>query len=798
MRYDYNRINVVVILLISLISYSTSLAQERKSIQAVRIQTAPKIDGILTDDVWQHIPASGNFIGHEPHNGKEERTTHPTQVKVAYNDEAIYIAAYLYDNEPNKILRQFTQRDDVFEQNDVFGVMINTLDDGINETRFYVTSAGTIGDSRNSLGEDDFSYNVVFKAEISFDEQGWYAEFEIPYSALRFPRKEQQEWGINFFREIKHLNENYSCNFINREIGNTNQYNGKLTGITAIDPPLRLQLYPFLQGTSTTLNSLTQNDFSAGMDVKYGLSDSFTLDATLIPDFGQAAFDNVELNLSPFEQQFSENRQFFTEGTELYNKGNLFYSRRVGGRPSRMDTVESQLYDNEIITNNPSKVELINALKISGRNKHNLGIGLFNAITKETKAHILNTATGEKRSIITEPLSNYNILVLDQQFNKNSSVTLINTNVTRAGDFRDANVTGVLYNIYNSSNTYNSTGEVKMSQVREDGTTSGMQTAFSLSKTKGKFRWSLAHELANKSYNPNDLGILFRNNYNNFQGELSYRIFQPVGKFNDMNVRLTVNQNRLLDPGVHTMTSFGLSTFFFTVKRFAFGGGANYNTQFKDYFEPRVPGKYVLYNANAGANAWVSSDYRNKFAYDVRASFLSYKEAPMKGYSLTLEPRYRFSDKLLLVWKSIFNLQDNYFGFVTRTDEDVILGQRDVKSIEHSLRGSYNFDPYKSINLRFRNFWSTANYSSNEYFTLNPDGSKTSTNWDTDVYDPNTNFNIWNIDLSFNWRFAPGSEAILLYRNQLFNQDKLANLDFNQSLENLFNQPALHLSLIHI
>lgn len=107
---------------------------------------------------------------------------------------------------------------------------------------------------------------------------------------------------------------------------------------------MRLQLYPFLQGTSTTLNSLTQNDFSAGMDVKYGLSDSFTLDATLIPDFGQAAFDNVELNLSPFEQQFSENRQFFTEGTELYNKGNLFYSRRVGGRPSRMDTVESQLY----------------------------------------------------------------------------------------------------------------------------------------------------------------------------------------------------------------------------------------------------------------------------------------------------------------------------------------------------------------------------------------------------------------------------------------------------------------------
>jgi len=154
------------------------------------------------------------------------------------------------------------------------------------------------------------------------------------------------------------------------------------------------------------------------LDIKYGLSENFTLDATLIPDFSQAGFDNVELNLGPFEQQFAEQRQFFTERTELFNKGRLFYSRRIGSYPIDQFDVSSQLTANEEIIDYPEKVTMLNAIKISGRTKNGLGIGFFNAITGKTEATIKNKNTGNTRKVETNPFSNYNILVLDKQFNK--------------------------------------------------------------------------------------------------------------------------------------------------------------------------------------------------------------------------------------------------------------------------------------------------------------------------------------------------------------------------------------------
>ena len=177
------------------------------------------------------------------------------------------------------------------------------------------------------------------------------------------------------------------------------------------------------------------------------MSENFTLDATLIPDFSQVGFDDVTLNLGPFDQQFAEQRQFFTEGTELFNKWRLFYSRRIGSRPIDQFNVSGQLNANEEIINSPEKVTMLNAIKISGRTKNGLGIGFFNAITDKTEATIKNNSTGNIRKEIKNPFSNYNILVLDKQFNQNSSVTLINTNVTRDSKFRDANVTGLLWHV---------------------------------------------------------------------------------------------------------------------------------------------------------------------------------------------------------------------------------------------------------------------------------------------------------------------------------------------------------------
>ncbi len=767
--------------------------QEKKQITAHRISTSPKIDGILDDQVWLDITPSGNFNMWQPGNEGTIPENLRTEVKMAYDDKAVYFAAYLYDDQPDKILKQFSQRDNVFAQADFFNISMNTYNDGINETRFFITSAGTIGDARADQFNEDFSYNVVFDAKISFDEKGWYAEFKIPYNALRFPEIPVQDWSINFFRRLQNRNETHSWNFVDNEVGQRTQYNGIVNGVKDINPPVRLTFFPFIQGLATTSDGETETDFSAGLDVKYGLSDSFTLDATLIPDFGQAAFDEVRLNLGPFEQTFGENRQFFTEGTELFNKGNIFFSRRVGNGPTAYVSDED-LLENEIAEDAPTKVNLLNALKISGRTKGNLGIGFFNAITEKTEVRITDTITGNQRKKVVEPLANYNIFVLDQQFNNNSSISLINTNVTRNGsDFRDANVTGLVWNLANKANSYRLTGRSIVSQVNLPGDNiGGFRSELDFDRIKGKWRYGFGHDLANTTFDINDLGVNFRNNFNSFRVSTSYQIFEPTKLFNNYRINLFARHRRLYDPSVQTSNSLGVDWFFVTKERFAFGGFTIYDSDTDDYFEPRVDGRFVTFSENLGVNLWVSSDYRKKFAYDIRLFHRNWFEDDQQTYSMNLSPRYRFSDKLLVIWTTDYSIRKRNFGYIDNDDTDVFLGQRDITTIENSLSASYNFDPYKAINLRFRNFWSTADYSENIFYTLNDDGSRTQTDYDTTENDPNTNFNIWNLDLSFSWRFAPGSEATLLYRNQIFNQDELSTINYTDSLDNLFGQPIKH------
>src|SRR5258705_3008790 len=157
------------------------------------------------------------------------------------------------------------------------------------------------------------------------------------------------------------------------------------------------------------------------MDVKYGISQAITLDMTLIPDFGQVQSDNQVLNLTPFEVKYNDKRPFFTEGTELFGKGNLFYSRRVGGRPLHFYDLGNYMNNDEHIVKNPVETKLINATKVSGRLQNGLGVGFFNAISSPQHAVVEDNA-GNQREIQTNPLTNYNIIVLNQSLKNNSSV----------------------------------------------------------------------------------------------------------------------------------------------------------------------------------------------------------------------------------------------------------------------------------------------------------------------------------------------------------------------------------------
>jgi len=770
------------------LNYFVVLSQEKKSIEATKIVNPPKIDGVLNDAVWKQLPFAEDFFMYEPGNEGAIPEGYETKVKIAYDDRAVYVAAYMSDPDPSNIFSQFSQRDEVFVQADHFSIALNTYNDGINESHFFVTSAGTIGDAIATQNNFDFSHNVVFECKISKDLKGWYAEFKIPYNALRFPEIDEQNWAVNFYRKIISANQTHTWNFIDKTKGNESQYSGLVTGVRNINPPVRLTLFPFVQGAVTNFDGQTETEFSAGMDLKYGLSDSFTLDATLIPDFGQTAFDEVRLNLGPFEQIFDENRPFFTEGVDLFRKGRIFFSRRVGGAPSGdVGDVET----NEEIIENPERVNLLNAIKISGRTKAGLGVGFFNAITEKTYATIEDTITKNRRKVLVEPLANYNILVLDQQFNGNSSISIINTNVARENEFRDANTSAFVFDLADKENRFRTSGRAIMSNVSDvDGNTSGFRSELDIFRIKGNFRYRFGHDLANETYDINDFGISNQNNYNNFTVGTSYQIFEPTKTFNTYRIELTARHRRLYKPSVQTRNQINLEAFFVLPTRFAFGGNFGYNSKDDNYFEPRVAGRYVTYGSRFSGNAWMSSDYRKKLAIDVRVAYTKhFDDDPRESRFLRASPRYRFSDKFLIIISSELSKTEKDFGYVEDNDTGIYFGQRERINIENSIQASYNFDPYRAIDLRFRNFWSTADYSENIFFELNEDGSLSPTDYDISENNPNANFNIWNLDLSFRWRFAPGSEATLLYRNQIFNFDELSTLGYGDSLNNLFDQP---------
>ena len=289
-------------------------AQERKTINIKRFSSPPKIDGIIDDKQWDNLTPASNFERWMPNNGSSEKSGYESFVYVGYDDSSVYVAGIF--NNPKDVPIEFSQRDDVWEVNaETFFISINTYDDNINYQSFQITSAGTLGDRYTSgeMKDEDQNFDTVFESKASIIEDGWSMEMRIPYSALRFPSKEIQKWGINFGRKIVEFGEVYTWNFVDQVNAKYPESMGITNDIKNITPPLRLFFYPYAQSSvDFKKGNRPTNNYSAGMDLKYGISNSFTLDATLIPDFGQVTFDDKELNLTPFEQQFDENRAFFT------------------------------------------------------------------------------------------------------------------------------------------------------------------------------------------------------------------------------------------------------------------------------------------------------------------------------------------------------------------------------------------------------------------------------------------------------------------------------------------------------
>ncbi|WP_317133604.1 DUF5916 domain-containing protein [Flavobacterium sp. GSA192] len=744
------------------------------------------IDGKIEEDEWlENTETASNFIMFEPDNGKAISENKKTEVKVLYDNEAIYISALLYDDEPDKIQRELTERD-VFGVADHFAVFINGFNDGQQDYRFYVSSTGVQMDCLATEETEDFTWDAIWQSSVKITHFGWSVEMKIPYAAIRFPKSQKQSWGINFMREIKRNAQKFTWNHIDTRIGAVLTQSGTLEGIENINPPTRLFLIPYTSAYYQKDNFSADKTLKAGLDIKYGINDAFTLDAILIPDFGQTKFDNAILNLEPFEQKLDENRPFFTEGTNLFNIGNIFYSRRIGGTPIiSKSTLEESFANNEQITNYPSTVDLINAIKISGRTKKGLGIGFLNAITEKTFATIKNTNDNSSRTEVIEPLTNYNILVLDQRFRQNSSVSFINTNTSRNGNFRDANVSGLVFDLNTKGNTYNLSGDFKYSSINDTESYDGFKSFITFAKTSGKYRYLFNGKYTSKNFDSNDLGILFYTNYYSGFVNASYRILNPTKLFNTLKIEQEVNldvdnsTNRIQNTSwIQTIITAT------TLKLFYFQLGINvlpFETY--DFYEPRQTGRFLYIPRRFSVYLEMESNKNNNLTFDITPSIEKFDENKRFSYRIYAGPKYRFSDKFSLGFYTDYSKNSNNIGWVDSDNSGIIFAKRNIETLQNNLTGKYSINNKMTINLNARYYWS---YSSNKnFYNLEDNGRLTANNsYNTNK---NRNFNSWNFDFSYSWWFAPGSQLSLLYRNYSQEETNSIQRNLKQNINSVFN-----------
>lgn len=389
------------------------------NMRASRATGAINLDGKLDEPTWQQAVPSSDFTQSYPNVGA--KPTERTEVRVLYDDNALYVGVRMFDAKPDSIAAQLARRDASGIYSDWVHVMIDSYRDRRTAFRFSVNPRGVQKDvlEFDDRAGEDLNWDAVWQVATRVDSAGWVAEYRIPFSQLRFgnaPRGEERVWGFQVMRDIARRNERDSWSPWKTTDPGFVSLEGDLAGIVDIPTPRRFEVMPYVSTKLTRAPGNRADPFykandakpSAGADLKYGLPSGLTLTATVNPDFGQVEVDPAVVNLSAYETFFPEKRPFFIEGANIFNIGSIqggpsygsqqiFYSRRIGRPPQRF--VSGQYVDT------PDGTTIIGAGKLTGK----VGawtVGLLNALTSEEKARVVDASNVESTTPV-EPLTNY-------------------------------------------------------------------------------------------------------------------------------------------------------------------------------------------------------------------------------------------------------------------------------------------------------------------------------------------------------------------------------------------------------
>jgi hypothetical protein len=423
---------------------SMATAHGGRSIPAVRAGTAISVDGRLDEEAWDRAPVFDAFLQRDPDQG--EPATEPTELRILYDDHALYVGARLHDDEPDRIVRQLSRRDEVADA-DAFSIVLDPYHDHRTGVLFEVSAAGVQRDA--AIYDDNFAddtWDAVWESAVTVDGGGWTVEMRVPFSQLRFPTTPGHTWGVNARRFVHRKNEETWLELVPKNETGLASRMAHLEGIADVKPGKHIELLPYVSGRAEYIapdrpgdpfNDGSRFFGDAGLDFKYGLGTNMALVGAINPDFGQVEVDPAVVNLSAFETFFEEKRPFFTEGAQIFaNFGRsgasrywsfyhpeplIFYSRRIGREPQGAATAA--------FVDAPAATTILGAAKLTGRTAGGWTVGVVEAVTGREHARLSDGLSRGRAEV--EPLTNYLVGRVQGELGRRAAVGFIGTAVNR-------------------------------------------------------------------------------------------------------------------------------------------------------------------------------------------------------------------------------------------------------------------------------------------------------------------------------------------------------------------------------
>ena len=811
-------------------SLTTTENKPLRTYTTIRLSTAkPVIDGKLNDDCWKTGEWGGDFTQWIPKEGA--KPSQETQFKILYDDKNIYVAIRAFDKEPHKISRKAGRRDEFIGEQ--AGVNFDSYHDHRTGFEFSVTAAGQKIDLilTNPM-VPELDWNAVWYLKTGLEDSAWVAEYEIPLSQLRYSKDKEQVWGLHVWRWVDRLSEESDWEPQTSTGPGMLYLFGELHGIKDLPKSRRIEIMPYALGKLKTFDKVPQNPFAKnghsmmgnfGLDAKIGLSSNFTADLTVNPDFGQVESDPSVMNLTAFETSYEEKRPFFLEGKNIFKfelgDANLFYTRRIGHTPVYHPELETNQY-----IDYPDNTSILSAVKISGKSKNGLAVGVLHSLTSGENAQL--STNGIKKDLRVEPLTSYTVGRVQQDFNEGTTVLggiitatnrfindpyleFQNQNAFTGGldllhqwnkkeFYLDAKIIGstingsaeAIRNLQLSSARYYQRPDVNYLNYDPNRTQlSGQGGRVKIGKgSKGLWRYSSEFNWRSPGLDLNDIGFMQMADLVSQETEVSYFVNKPVSIFRTYSA--AVHQSNNWDYGLNYLYSgLFLTSKFEFLNQWMVSPSVHFRNEGYDNrvlrggeamrlpalwegsldFHTDMAKKFII-SLNATKEVAQNENYRNSF---VQATVTT---IPYNVLKLSASVNYSENmDNLQYVDTKILG-----------TDIKYILAHLNQKTLGATFRIDYNITPEISIQYYGSPFASVGKYSKLKEVT-NPRAASYSDRFkllntqfvgntyqvaattDTPAYsisNPDFTFNQFRSNLVFRWEYRPGSQIFFVWGNE--------------------------------